>query len=127
MSLTEACKPRTFNTKTWYIDTTNSLREFQREAARRDDAEKQKQRRVYLDQLKDELKTLGDAERDGVYELVRVIRGKFPPKTNVKKFKDHDNADLDKCKEMENFHRGDLKVGNVKLLSKIWMCTGRTR
>ena len=105
MTLTEACKPRTFYSKLWYSDTTASLKEFQREAARRDDEEKQKQRQVYLDQLKDELKILQDASNKGVYELVRVVREKFPPKTTVKKFKETDKTELDKCEEMQDYDR----------------------
>ena len=111
MTLTEACKPRTFYGNIWYSDTTQSLQEFQREAARRDDEEKQKQRQKYLDQLKDELKILEDADDKGVYQLVDKIQEKFPPKTRVKKFKESDKGELDKCKEMEEFYRSGEKVG----------------
>ena len=48
MNLTEACKPRTFYGKTWYYDTTTSLKDFQEEAAKRDDEEKQKKRQVLM-------------------------------------------------------------------------------
>ena len=112
MNLTEACKPRTFYGKAWYYDTTASLQEFQREAAKRDDEEKQKQRQVYLDQLKDELKALKDAG-PGVYEVIDVILEKFPPKVTVKKFKEFDKTDLDHCKEMEEFDRLGSGLGRL--------------
>ena len=111
MTLTEACKPRTFFGEIWYSDTTQSLRGFQLEAARRDDEEKQKQRQKYLDQLKEELKILNDADSKGCYHLVEVIQEKFPPKNTVKKFKESDKGELDKCKEMEEFDRDGKKVG----------------
>jgi protoporphyrinogen oxidase len=73
MSLTEAAKPRTFHSQIWYRDTTNSLKNFQIEAAQRDDEEKQKRRQVYMDQLKEELKEISNANTD-VYEVGSRIR-----------------------------------------------------
>jgi len=106
MNLTEACKPRTFYGKSWYYDTTTSLKEFQEEAAKRDDVEKQKKRQAHLDLLKDELKLLKDADDKvyAVYELVDLIIDKFPPKVKAKKFKDFDKTDLDHCREMEEWN-----------------------
>ena len=116
MTLTEACKPRIFISQKWYIDTAASLQEFQQEAARRDDEEKQKKRQEYLDQLKDELEILKEADKKGVYHLINVIQEQFPPKTTNKKFKDSDKEDLVKCKEMEEYERGILKVGEFMLV-----------
>ena len=118
MTLTEACKPRIFTDKDWYKETSKSLQNFQREAAARDDEEKQKQRQVYLDQLITELAELKTANESGALSLINCILEKFPPKVTNKRFAESDKQELEEC---ENY-TGRSKTDNSDFIILFICC-----
>jgi len=116
MTLSEACKPRTFYNRLWYTRTRDSLNEFQQEAVRRDDEAKQKERQKYLDQLKDEIKLL-DENKELLGDLIDTVLANFPPK-NEKKFKDADKKELKEIIERDDYaENGRKKKLLLKFLS----------
>jgi len=122
MSLTEAAKPRIFTSKTWYQDSVKSLRRYQEEAVRRDDAEQQKRKQKYLDMLQKEIKSIEEANKNE-YELMKFLCETFPPKLVERRRKFKVGKDLDALKSLvdkrENTESYDEKYEIKKDMKKI--------
>ena len=71
---------RNLYTMDWYKEASSFLKNMQDEKQRQEDELWQNQRKVYMDQLSEEVKLLEEHNNDNEREFIAFIFDKFPPK-----------------------------------------------